>query len=57
MKDFRDLKVWVKGHDLPLAVYRATMDFPREEIYGLISQLRRVRWNSICYWLGVSIIW
>ncbi len=41
MKDFRDLKVWQKAHQLTLAVYRITASFPREELYGLTSQLRR----------------
>ena len=41
MRDFRDLKVWQKGHNLALAVYKATTSFPREEIYGLTSQVRR----------------
>lgn len=41
MKDFRDLLVWQKGHQLTLNVYRATGSFPREELYGLTSQMRR----------------
>ena len=41
MKDFRELKVWQKAHQLTLAVYRVTADFPRQELYGLTSQLRR----------------
>jgi four helix bundle protein len=41
MKDFRQLKVWEKSHMLALAVYHATQSFPREEIYGLTSQIRR----------------
>src|SRR5882724_10266409 len=41
MKDFRELKVWQKAHALTLAVYRVTADFPREELYGLPSQIRR----------------
>jgi four helix bundle protein len=41
MKDFRDLKVWQKAHQLALAIYRATAGFPAEERYGLTSQLRR----------------
>lgn len=41
MKNFRDLKVWQKSHRLTLAVYRATMAFPKEELYGLTSQVRR----------------
>ena len=41
MKDFRDLQVWHKAHQLTLAVYRHTATFPREERYGLTTQLRR----------------
>ncbi len=41
MKDFRCLRVWQKGHQTVLAVYGATLLFPREETYGLVSQLRR----------------
>ena len=41
VKDFRDLQVWRKGHELVLAVYGATAGFPRHEVYGLTSQMRR----------------
>ena len=41
MKDFRQLKVWDKSHELALSIYRATKDFPKEELYGLTSQIRR----------------
>ena len=41
MQDFRSLKVWEKGHELTLAVYRATTKFPKDELYGLTSQIRR----------------
>jgi four helix bundle protein len=41
MKDFRQLQVWEKGHRLALEIYRVTKKFPREELYGLISQMRR----------------
>ncbi|MBI1875623.1 MAG: four helix bundle protein [Acidobacteria bacterium] len=41
MKDFRDLQVWQKAHQLTLAVYRHTASFPRDERYGLTTQLRR----------------
>ena len=41
MQDFRDLKVWEKSHQFVLSVYGATSSFPREEMYGLTSQLRR----------------
>jgi four helix bundle protein len=41
MKDFRDLKVWEKAHELTLACYSATADFPKQELFGLVSQIRR----------------
>jgi four helix bundle protein len=41
MKNFRELKVWEKEHELTLAVYKATARFPNEELYGLTSQIRR----------------
>jgi four helix bundle protein len=41
MKDFRRLKVWEKAHLLTLDVYKMTARFPRGELYGLTSQLRR----------------
>lgn len=41
MKDFHQLKVWQKAHHLTLAVYQITAGFPRDELYGLSSQLRR----------------
>jgi four helix bundle protein len=41
MKNFRELKVWEKAHLLTIDVYRITATFPKEEIYGLTSQIRR----------------
>jgi four helix bundle protein len=41
MRDFRKLKVWDKAHALALTIYQATATFPKEETYGLTSQLRR----------------
>ena len=41
MEDFRDLKVWTKAHQLTLAIYQCTRKFPKEEMYGLSSQVRR----------------
>ncbi len=35
------MKVWQKSHQLTLAVYKATTTFPKEEMYGLTSQIRR----------------
>ncbi|MBP7747483.1 MAG: four helix bundle protein [Phycisphaerae bacterium] len=41
MKNFRDLQVWQKAHELTLQVYRLTGKFPSHELYGLVSQVRR----------------
>ena len=41
MEDFKDLVVWRKAHQLTLAVYQRTRLFPKDEIYGLTSQVRR----------------
>ena len=41
IQSFRDLKVWQKSMDLTVAVYSLTKNFPREEAFGLTSQLRR----------------
>lgn len=40
-KGYKDLIVWQKAMDLSVAIYTLTAQFPREESYGLISQLRR----------------
>lgn len=40
-KQFRDLKLWEKAHLLVLAVYSLSQCFPKHELYGLTSQLRR----------------
>ncbi len=41
MQDYRKLKVWEKAHAFTLAVYKVSCAFPREEMCGLTSQLRR----------------
>ena len=41
MQNFKTLKVWEKSHELTLAVYKATANFPKDELYGLTSQIRR----------------
>lgn len=41
MQDFRKLKVWEKAHHFTLAIYQTTAHFPKEEMYGLTSQMRR----------------
>ena len=40
-QSYRDLVAWNKAMELVMEVYRLTQDFPREEIFGLMSQLRR----------------
>jgi four helix bundle protein len=40
-KRFEDLYVWQKAHDLVLSVYKATKKYPKDELYGLVSQMRR----------------
>ena len=40
-RDFRELRIWIKAMDLADRVYDVTEGFPRNEIYGLTSQLRR----------------
>src|ERR1700757_4767295 len=40
-KSFRDIEVWKLSIDLTTLIYEFTTDFPRHEIYGLTSQMRR----------------
>ena len=39
--DVKDMVVWQKSHALVMKVYSCTKDYPKDEIYGLTSQLRR----------------
>ena len=41
MQSFRSLRVWEKAHKLTLDIYTSSKAFPREEMYGLTSQMRR----------------
>jgi four helix bundle protein len=41
MKNFRDLLVWRKAHSLMLDCYRVTNALPKQELYGITSQVRR----------------
>ena len=41
INSYRDLLVWQQGMDLTIAVYQATRGWPKEELYGLTSQVRR----------------
>lgn len=40
-KSFKDLIVWQKAHQLVLKIYKTTKSFPKEETYGITSQIRR----------------
>ena len=40
-QDYRDLIVWQKAIELTVCIYRLTCTFPKEELYGLSSQMRR----------------
>ncbi|MFZ1728755.1 MAG: four helix bundle protein [Bacteroidota bacterium] len=41
MKTYRDLEVWKKSMDLATDVYHLLKSFPKDELYGLVSQLKR----------------
>ncbi len=41
MRNFRNLLVWQRGHELTLAVYDVSASFPTKEAYSLTSQIRR----------------
>ena len=41
MLNFKDLTIWQRSHKLTIEIYRATQDFPKVEVYGLTSQIRR----------------
>ena len=42
MQDFKNIGAWEKAHALVLSVYRETQTMPREEVFGITMQLRRV---------------
>ena len=41
MQDFRKIHAWQRAHEMVLQVYKRTQNFPKEEVYGLTSQMRR----------------
>lgn len=41
MRNYRDLQVWKKSHNVALDLYKVSQCFPREELYGMTSQIRR----------------
>jgi len=44
-KGYKKLKVWEKAHQLAMEIYRISKTFPKEEIYGLTSQIRRAAFS------------
>ncbi len=45
--DYKDLVVWQKAIDLATWIYSLTAGLPKEEIYGIVSQMRRAKWLSV----------
>ncbi|MCA9935047.1 MAG: four helix bundle protein [Ardenticatenaceae bacterium] len=45
MRDYKQFLVWQKGHELTLAIYKNTEGFPKQEQYGLTSQIRRAAYS------------
>lgn len=45
MRDYTKIVAWQRADDLTVAIYRSTRVFPREELYGLTSQLRRASYS------------
>ena len=48
IKSYKELIVYQKAYKLALESYKATKDFPKEEIYGLVSQMRRSAVSISC---------
>jgi len=45
IKGFRDLEVWQKAHRVALEIYKLTNSFPKNEQFGIVSQLRRAAYS------------
>ena len=41
LRDYKKYSVWQKSHDLVLDIYKVTSNFPKDELFGLISQIKR----------------
>ena len=48
MQSYKDLIVYQKGYKLSLEIYQITKNYPKEEIYGLVSQMRRSAVSTPC---------
>ena len=48
MQNFKELLLWQEAHQLTLSVYEATKNFPKEEIFGMTSQIRRAAVSVPC---------
>jgi len=48
MQDFRNIQAWQKAHELTLKIYKTTKAFPKDERYGLTSQIRRAALSIPC---------
>ena len=45
MRDYTKIEAWMRADDLTVAIYERTRSFPREEMYGLTSQIRRASYS------------
>ena len=45
MRDYKKYNVWKLGHEITLEIYKLTKVFPKEELYGMISQMRRAAYS------------
>ena len=45
MRDYKKYSVWEIGHEITLSVYKISMSFPKNEIYGITSQVRRAAYS------------
>ncbi len=48
LRSYKDLKTWQRSYQLCLEVYQITKGFPKEEVYGLTSQIRRAAVSIPC---------
>jgi four helix bundle protein len=48
MQNFKDLLIWQEAHQLTLSIYESSKGFPKEELFGITSQLRRAATSIPC---------